>query len=527
MRGGTLVKDGERYRRTTGGAMVESPSNNTSRRHERSGEPAHVVLDDRFSWSGRATALVSALLAGGVATIAAERVLGTPISADAASDIGSMVDAMALGIAVLTFTALSARNRAAPDRLNVVTACILAVLSGLILPLDLVPQVVGATSTVALAVAARVVLVSLPFMVNVAPVQGLRVRLPQLMSMVLVATVAISVPLDLYLRFGTVDRADVLTTGLGMSAGIAVVGALRLGVWSLHHREPRGYVLALTLVAIGVADGHASLVEPGSLSSTAGKVMRLIVISAILVYTVIELRDLALRSRERALLALGESERAADRLVAEMSFQERFVHDTRNALLAIQGGLRSLRDVENHAMVDALTTEVERLRGLLEGGSGEPLPTTFDLTHALSPMISCYQAAGRPISLHAAGPMIVRGRPSIAAEVTQNLVENALVHGGPGEITVWLFESGEFIEVRVADRGSGIDIDLRESIFEHGRSGGGGSGVGLHISRRLIEQQGGTLDVTNRDGGGSIFSFTLPRAEMPLCPPAPQGLVSA
>lgn len=472
-----------------------------------------VLLDEKFSWSGRATAVVAALLGIGFAAIIAEQTLDTILlSSDVATQLGSLVDAMALGIAVLTFAALSARNRAAPDRLNLATASILAVIAGLILPLDLVPRFANVTSAVALAVATRIVLVLLSFLVTFRHAERSPVRLRKLMALVLATTVAIAVPLHFALRLGDVEATAMLGIALGSCAGLAVLGALRVGVLSLRHREPRGYVLALTLLAIGVADGHASLVEPGSLSSTSGKLMRLVVIAAILVYTVIDLRDLALRDREHALLAQGESERAADRLVAEMTFQERFVHDARNALLAIQGGLRSLDTGGDLAMVAALTSEVERLRTLLEGGHSNPLPATFDLVDALGPMISCYEAAGRQIRLIASGPMIVRGRPSIAAEVTQNLIENALVYAGDGEIVVWIFDRGENVEVRVADRGRGVDLDLRERIFEHGTSGGNGSGVGLHISRRLVEQQGGTLEVSNRHGGGAIFAFTLPNA---------------
>ncbi len=301
---------------------------------------------------------------------------------------------------------------------------------------------------------------------------------------------------------------------LGAFAALALASALRLGVLSLRNREPRGYVLALTLVAIGVADGHASLVEMGSLSSAAGKAMRLVVVSAILVYTVIELRDLILRDRERALLAQGESERSADRLVAEMSYQERFVHDARNALLAIQGGLRSLESGTDHEMVTAITSEVDRLRNA-PGGRWRRPPScnvrSGRCTWADDCLLSGCRAwdhADRIGSNDCPRPTEHRCRGRAEPD------RDALVYGGDGEITVWVLERREFIEVRVADRGTGVDLDLDQSIFDHGKSGGEGSGVGLHISRRLIEQQGGTLSVTGRHGGGSIFAFTLPRAEV-------------
>ena len=49
-----------------------------------------------------------------------------------------------------------------------------------------------------------------------------------------------------------------------------------------------------------------------------------------------------------------------------------------------------------------------------------------------------------------------------------------------------------------------------QAIFEPGHSGGQSSGLGLHIARKLVESQRGELRVTNRHGGGAIFSFTVP-----------------
>ena len=59
-------------------------------------------------------------------------------------------------------------------------------------------------------------------------------------------------------------------------------------------------------------------------------------------------------------------------------------------------------------------------------------------------------------------------------------------------------------------RGDGVAAEHRELIFQRGHSGGESSGVGLHISKKLVESQGGELHVTNRHGGGALFTFTVP-----------------
>jgi two-component system sensor histidine kinase KdpD len=80
---------------------------------------------------------------------------------------------------------------------------------------------------------------------------------------------------------------------------------------------------------------------------------------------------------------------------------------------------------------------------------------------------------------------------------------------------------GERLAFRVADRGPGVPEDERERIFHPfyrhpgAAPDAGGAGLGLSISRRLAEAQGGTLTVEPREGGGSVFVFTVPTAELP------------
>jgi len=70
--------------------------------------------------------------------------------------------------------------------------------------------------------------------------------------------------------------------------------------------------------------------------------------------------------------------------------------------------------------------------------------------------------------------------------------------------------------VHVVDEGQGIPANKREKIFDKferlGRSGDGGSGLGLYISRKLARAMGGELAVTSSDGEGGRFTLTLPSA---------------
>jgi signal transduction histidine kinase len=107
-------------------------------------------------------------------------------------------------------------------------------------------------------------------------------------------------------------------------------------------------------------------------------------------------------------------------------------------------------------------------------------------------------------------------------QVVLNLLRNAAEaidaagRGGPRQISVALhLTEREEVLVEVADRGTGIADGELEQVFESFYSTKShGLGVGLAICRRLIEAHGGKLWASHRDGGGAVFSFTLPTAPL-------------
>jgi signal transduction histidine kinase len=76
-------------------------------------------------------------------------------------------------------------------------------------------------------------------------------------------------------------------------------------------------------------------------------------------------------------------------------------------------------------------------------------------------------------------------------------------------LTSWS-EGGE-VFLAVGDRGAGIDASLREEIFlPFYSTKPRGSGFGLAIVARIVELHGGTVDVSDRPGGGAVFTLRLP-----------------
>ncbi len=104
-------------------------------------------------------------------------------------------------------------------------------------------------------------------------------------------------------------------------------------------------------------------------------------------------------------------------------------------------------------------------------------------------------------------------------QVFSNLVDNAIKFTKEGCIEVFVREEGNEVECSVADTGAGIsrkDIPkLFDKFTQFGRESGPGekgTGLGLVISRRIVELHGGKMWVESEPGTGSKFYFTLPKS---------------
>jgi len=104
------------------------------------------------------------------------------------------------------------------------------------------------------------------------------------------------------------------------------------------------------------------------------------------------------------------------------------------------------------------------------------------------------------------------------SQVLRNLVDNALSHTGEGGcVTVQTTRAGDWVQVSVSDTGEGIEPENLPYVFDRfyrvdksRTRSTGGSGLGLTISKGLVEAHGGTMQVESRRGVGSRFFFTLP-----------------
>ncbi|MFL5538653.1 MAG: ATP-binding protein [Longimicrobiaceae bacterium] len=282
---------------------------------------------------------------------------------------------------------------------------------------------------------------------------------------------------------------------------------------SLAVRDPRDWLVLFTFLAVaGVAAHLVSRVrrEAAEARRRAGEVARL--------------SGEAGRAR-----ALAEADRLKDALIASVS------HDLRTPLTTIKALAHDLaeggddRAVTIEEEADRLNRFVADLLDLSRLNAGElrvspEIVAAEDLVGAALQRVSG-SAAGREIrvELHPGEPLLLARMDFVQSlRVLVNLLENAHKYAPAGTpVDLGVAAEGERLAFRVADRGPGVPEDERERIFQPfyrhpgAAPDAGGAGLGLSISRRLAEAQGGTLTAEPRPGGGSVFVFTLPAAELP------------
>ena len=119
-------------------------------------------------------------------------------------------------------------------------------------------------------------------------------------------------------------------------------------------------------------------------------------------------------------------------------------------------------------------------------------------------------------------------------QVLLNLLSNAVKFTPEGgSVTVRTGRDGDDLVVTVADTGVGIASDDQERIFDSFQQGGRaasqqeGTGLGLTLSKRIVELHGGSIWVTSRPGQGSTFGFRIPASPARPEPSAPQHAVGA
>jgi|SRR5688572_20936728 len=138
-----------------------------------------------------------------------------------------------------------------------------------------------------------------------------------------------------------------------------------------------------------------------------------------------------------------------------------------------------------------------------------------DLGALTTDAVAAHRARGAEIAVAVEDDLVVDGDPVRLRQVVDNLMVNALVHGGAAGVTVNAARSGGAIHLVVSDAGPGLPAAELDRIFEVGarlQEDKPGSGLGLALARAIVEAHGGSLSGRSGDGVGATFTVSLPGA---------------
>ena len=143
------------------------------------------------------------------------------------------------------------------------------------------------------------------------------------------------------------------------------------------------------------------------------------------------------------------------------------------------------------------------------------------IDQALANLTLAIEESGATITV-AEGMPLVSGDAPLLVGVFQNLIGNALKFRGeqPPEITISWADAGDEWEFSVADNGIGIEPEYADRIFVifqrlHPKAAYPGTGIGLAMSRKIVEYHGGRIWLDTSVASGTVFRFTLPKIAAP------------
>ncbi len=210
-------------------------------------------------------------------------------------------------------------------------------------------------------------------------------------------------------------------------------------------------------------------------------------------------------------------------------------HELRTPLTSIKGAAsallsqESLHPEDSRELLTIVDEEADRLNHLI-GQAVEMAQIEAQEVHmTIAPITvedlvrharqSCaWVSSTHPITMKLPDLPQVAADFEMVGKVLCNLLENAAKYSEPGSpIFISAETKADFVLTSVADRGIGIDAEEQALIFDRlyrsrAQSSTPGTGMGLAISRAIIESHQGRLTVTSQPGHGSVFTFSLPIA---------------
>jgi signal transduction histidine kinase/HAMP domain-containing protein len=219
------------------------------------------------------------------------------------------------------------------------------------------------------------------------------------------------------------------------------------------------------------------------------------------------------------------------RLLAWAEMARIIAHEIKNPLTPIRLSAEHMREVWKRdpghfdgvfeRCTTNILTQVEELRSIASEFSAYSAiltidPKPGDLTASIVDLVDGYRAAppnGVHVGLETDGPIEARFDAKLLGRAVRNLLENALraAAAGGGEVLVSVVRENSHARIAVVDNGPGVRPENLPRIFDpYFSTHDTGTGLGLPIARRVVEEHGGHITARNRAEGGLEVVITLP-----------------
>ena len=163
-----------------------------------------------------------------------------------------------------------------------------------------------------------------------------------------------------------------------------------------------------------------------------------------------------------------------------------------------------------------MNTMVESILVYLRGGNPREPATLIDIATSVQTVCDQFADMGHAVGYHGPDHLVLTAHPEELRRAITNLVDNAVRHGR--EVTVRLAAVGVAVSIAVEDDGPGIVEVQKEEMLQpfvrgdaaRGMNDNSGFGLGLSITREVVQAHGGTLELIDRMPSGLIARITLP-----------------
>lgn len=345
-----------------------------------------------------------------------------------------------------------------------------------------------------------------------------------------------------------IGGSDLNGQGMGMGMGRAaieqpvvvdgvIVGSVRLGFGRTQSDAGRGIAWTWILIAALAAVVVAVIVSWFVARQITRPIHQLAAVSA-----AFAAGDRRARANLQRTDEIGDLARTFDSTADEIAQAERVrrnlsadvAHELRTPLTALLAGLEEVRDGLTPADEETLTRlhdQASRLGRIVNdlaalSAAESPSPsarlTRIDLTGLAEQSVAAHSAqlrsAGLVLTTDVGGPLPVMADADRLGQVLGNLLSNAARYCRPGDhVTVRTVADGDACLLQVIDSGPGITAADLPHVFDRfwrgsSTSNVAGSGLGLAVTRALVEAQAGTIHVESDGTSGTTFTVRLPRA---------------